>query len=362
MPLAPQAQALAEAVAIQDSMVANQAAQIVALNIMNAKLQKQLDELTPPASNKLKDVKHKLLLMHSDQSGPTAAFASIENLVTPIVYMPQSQTSVDGLADHSTTGIAAAAKKAGDFISKLIAAKPMRCAFFDIEGPNAINMPAATKYQQSDGKAGTEYRYNYRVELRIEAIRYVMGIVKLLQARFGPEFEYGHYNIPGPSSWYDKDNNNWAETTLVDCMPLLDITSLAGMACYWNLSNNLFNDFKAGRITINDIIQWKVQNVRDFRDIYGPKVKLIAHLWPRWYIYDNNQDEGGSVYPNNDMVIEAGAQGKLTKALLDAGVDGFWIWRGSKDDDYTPAMVQRWNARWAETVSVIKADGRFRGA
>ena len=339
-----------------------------------------------------------------DYTGANAKLGEISNLIYRCVYVRNFdfKTLVRGdlrtgayttnVNDHGTQGMIDHAKwqlRVLTLAQDRMIPVPPDALWWDPESYEDcvhLNVPAnvvADGWSDShpDDHAITTYYSTVRSIWRKEAVRWHKAVLtKMYDYAHNdfnkPNFEVGHYNIPSQNSPNFSIDATDTKGPLFDA-GLLSWTGpplyLSGLGTGSHVSKNTF---------LTNFTQSIVSGVKA---AYGPNIKVLPVLWPRMTCPGTNTGNNfllprgqgtcnppASVachdwmgcwkgnaslgYPAGSYMTPPGWLGEQAKRCLDAGADGFFIWRAGEGDDGTSAL---WTARYQEIINVVNADGRF---
>ncbi|MFL5333864.1 MAG: hypothetical protein ACJ8H8_11965 [Geminicoccaceae bacterium] len=311
----------------------------------------------------------KLLLLHRPTSDPLLqAFQPVQSLVTRAIYIPSRQHREPfGYFDHSAAGMDAHADAWWQFYQTRRAAGDGSVLWWDPEQGTSRNVPPSVDYNRARDRASAAvYRYHADARLRLEAVRWQAGMASRLIARAdaagATDFEMSQYDLPNRPVIGDEDSD-WVYRRQVDevrAALLCPYFAFGGPGAYFAGTQSMISNWTAAQHVART-----VEVMTRVRALFGPGQKIVPAIWARWYIRPTFLDRwipGRSpVYPNDDIVVPPGYLRAMVKALLDAGVDGVVVWRGTPDDA-DPAAAARMAERYQEVVEVVRAHGGFQAA
>jgi hypothetical protein len=311
----------------------------------------------------------KLLILHRPTSDPLLrAFQPIQDLVTPAVYMPSRRHQDPfGYYDHSPSGMDAHADAWWAFYRGQRALGGGKLLWWDPEFGASRNVPPAVDYNRARDRAyAAVYRYHADARLRLEAIRWQAGMAARLIARAEAagiaDFEMGQYDLPNRPVIGDEDSDWVYRRQAGDAQAALlcPYFAFGGPGAYFAGTQAMISHWTAVQHVART-----VEVMTRVRAVFGRGQKIVPAIWARWYIRPTFLDRwlpGRSpAYPNDDIVVPAGHLRAMVKGLLDAGVDGVVVWRGTPDDA-DPAAAARMAERYQEVVEVVRAHGGFQAA
>lgn len=311
----------------------------------------------------------KLLILHRPTSDPLLqAFQPIQELVTRAVFMP-SLRHREPFAhfDHSPAGMDAHADAWWAYYQSQRALGGGKLMWWDPEQGSSRNVPPDAGYDSwRDGAYAAVYKYHAAARLRLEAVRWQAGMAAQLIARADAaglaDFEMGQYDMPNQPVIGDEEEG-WVyrrQAAEIQAPLLCPYFAFGGPAAYFAGTQAMLSDW-----SLDQHVARAVQVMTRVRAAFGPDQKIVPAIWARWFrrptFLDRWLPGRGPVYPNDDIAVPAGHLRAMVKGLLDAGVDGFVIWRATPDDR-DPATAARMAERYQEVVEVVRAHGGFQAA
>jgi len=298
-------------------------------------------------------------------TGPIASLAGTASVMTKYIYVPPSENAVEIgsqlVFSHSTAGIEAGAQKAVNFIFTKSDGWQNKVAIMDFETLQSVNVPSEflpyDPTKQDDWVVW--YRPNLPSNLRMAAVRFnslmYSSMHQKLEALGHTEVEFGGWGWPAKMLWGDtypkmQSRTNLAISETLDTVIRPNL-SFGVPYMYFDFTPSMAAAMQAGTLTRDDVIDWMVNIAKVARASYPPEYKILPWLWPRCF----------GTCPFDTVTVPPGWMRELAERLLDeAHVDGFTVWRSSKDDDFGSSGSALFSARWQEVVDVIHERGGFR--